>query len=1148
MQPGSPTSVTVDPVLDRLARIRAICGGVSAPSFAAARAGEGAPVDLPAKVLDAIAALIGSDISHGSKEYKFEQKFEDMRNCIADCPDEAELESVFVIMEAVHSLQLLRGPHVLALAGVAEGVFNLLLRNKSSLASTSAEDEDRDSAIRSLKNKVAAAEAGADEARREKSNLLDEFTSLGVLHQQVKTNALDVEGKLNMRIGSLEQDLRAVRVDNDSLLAAKIQLTQDAAELCGLLESREGEEGAADKLKAESSKKNLEELVSLRTEISQLSADKAELQTKYDTEKVAFAAVLAEAETHKKTSAAATDQATEAGKEARKLANDLKLLRIDLSAVQEEKDTFMGDYAALAASTQHANAEAAGREHSLGGKIKALEADLASLRQSSEAEADLATQLAAMQTMSEELAQSKASAASLQEQLLDNESELCEAQLKVHVLKETMESNDLQAQNSISAFSRQLEEAKAGGAAAAQEAEQNAMELSKTVQSLQGRLRELTVSAGANSVALREAYSSLDQTADLPEVAAWLAKQMQEHPAEDGDESGGERGALRTKILEINTANEGAMKSLRSEVKRLSKLQVSLERSLLEARELQKEYSGICDILQSEKKQTNLLLVQQSSSLEQALSKAAANGMNESSDSMDLLASPARSLAPKGQGQGQDDHNLSFSDPIIYVEIGNYECRVGLWDREAGCFAEKFSCPAIVARPKNSGALPGDLVKGASHQSGAMFKLFRETGFFVGDDAQFCAFDHPDPALRGGLEISHPLGGDGTILDAAAFGALFKYCVSKLLGRMNDSVDTSRFQTVFPFKSTFGETDKMVIGTLLFEGDFLIMDPTTADASSSSSCDRVYVIPEPFLTALSMGRPSAVVVDIGARSTAAIPVYEGVAINKSLRLADIGGEHCTDALEKLMDAKGLSAFSSCLPRRRKQIAREFKEKYAFVPKSFQDAVALYGAVSVQAVRVMHESSSELPEALGRILSNGDAPSATPADCSAIAVSESIKQPDGSSEEVVLDRELFYCTEVLFGGGKGRASGGDDGGHSIIAAILAAVGSLEDADMRAEICEHIVVTGGSAALPGLLERLQSSSELREGLAAVGVKLFNMHLAGSAYAAAGDKSPSSVFRGAQLRLAALQSGEERMDGGCVSAADYDNTGVACLDNLA
>lgn len=428
---------------------------------------------------------------------------------------------------------------------------------------------------------------------------------------------------------------------------------------------------------------------------------------------------------------------------------------------------------------------------------------------------------------------------------------------------------------------------------------------------------------------------------------------------------------------------------------------------------------------------------------------------------------------------------------------------------------------------------------------GAMYRLFRETGFFVGDDAQYCIFDHPDAALRGSLETRNAITGDGAIQDSAAYSALFKYCISKGLAGLRDGMAGSPFQTVFPFKSTFGDSEKMILSTLFFEDEFSVIG-ATVDSPERAACLKAYVVSEPYLTTLSVGLPSAIVVDIGSLSTRVVPVYEGVAINVSMRTVAIGGENCTDALERLLDGKGISAYSSSLPRRRKQIARSIKEKHAFVAESFDDAVSRYGAISLDVVRVIHDSTSDVPEALKKLLVDDCGSDAK--DCSAITVLEQVKQPDGTIEDIILDRELFYCTEVLLG--EGCVSNGIDSATeaSIFDAILAAAESIEDYDMRVEICENVILTGGSSALPGLLQRFRGSDYLKIGLHKSGVSNYNIWVACTDIKESASQPSSSVLSGAQVRLAALQSGKETMDGGCVTTYDYDNVGSTCLDNLA
>lgn len=638
---------------------------VAYPASAAAPAA----VELPDEVQDAVCALIGvaagqyGALPQAAKNFNYEACFSEIRSSVLGLPYQREVEGAALLLEHARAARLMHAP---CLAAVVQSYKNLIVRNKSFLDAA----ENVDDIISSLKGARAKAEAEVEQLRRANGNLLDEYTALGALHQQVKTDGVAVESRLNMRIGDLSQELAALRDENASLQAAKVRLTQDAADLCALLESRDGQVVNVDELR-DVSEKDKAELIQLRRRVAELAEENADLAKKQEAGATEASAA----------SLQAAARAADAEGRAARLEGELRSLRADLAAALDEKDGALSDYAQLAASTQRDHAAAADREHALRAEIQDMAAQLRALRDTTDLEAELrlsketAEQLRAdLAARTAELAAAKESSAKLEAELAGALGDLAEAQERASVLKQTLraetayaKTQEAQEESQISELTRRLREAEESGEAALREARHGALELTKTVQTLQARLKEL--SAGSSSVALREAYSSLDQTVDLPEVAAWLSKQMAEHPdAADGDEGGGERGALRSKILEIHASNENSMKSLRSEIKRLSKSQVSMERGLAEARELQQEYSDLCDVLKAEK----AMLLRGTD--------AAASG----SESSQLVSSPA--AARRGPAE---DNSLDFAEPIVFVEIGNYECRVGLWDNEHGCFMRR---------------------------------------------------------------------------------------------------------------------------------------------------------------------------------------------------------------------------------------------------------------------------------------------------------------------------------------------------------------------------------------------------------------------------------------------------------------------------
>lgn len=96
---------------------------------------------------------------------------------------------------------------------------------------------------------------------------------------------------------------------------------------------------------------------------------------------------------------------------------------------------------------------------------------------------------------------------------------------------------------------------------------------------------------------------------------------------------------------------------------------------------------------------------------------------------------------------------------------GSSTIRCGFVD----CRGEKFrpqeqrvyTFPCLVARPKNEKADLSALVQNAGLNAGPMYERFRRDGVFVGKDAWYCGFEHPDPALRSALKLDSPLARGG---------------------------------------------------------------------------------------------------------------------------------------------------------------------------------------------------------------------------------------------------------------------------------------------------------------------------------------------------------------------------------------------------
>ena len=468
----------------------------------------------------------------------------------------------------------------------------------------------------------------------------------------------------------------------------------------------------------------------------------------------------------------------------------------------------------------------------------------------------------------------------------------------------------------------------------------------------------------------------------------------------------------------------------------------------------------------------------------------------------------------------------TLEDPIVYLELGNFELRLGLWNKRSERFEECFRCPSVVAQVKDRSSAGRekiyDLVSGASrvlnpdfiHGNHApdnslqtnMYEFFRETGLFIGNDAQYCLFEHPDPMLRSSLQLLPVIRKD-QLVHKEGLEHLLVHALSRGLGADSRGesggqgeegrgrrIDFRRIQLLFGFKVCFDSKDLSAFAHILFEVICLSKVCFVNEMNLIAAYLRRYSLhsstpspsKSPLLAAPSLLLPascsSMLIVDIGSSRTHVYPIFEGFAIRQYAKLSEVGGEACSELLRQLLGVQMVSKFSSMPVRRQLSIARRLKEKFAFVAEtSFDDAKDKYGSLFFERKNVMHhgngaEDSSDL----------GFVRSSVTDETAIIQCIERITAPDGDMFELRLDRERFYCAEVLFHPDLLEESTGQLG---LVDLIEATVQGLDQA-VRKDICSCIMLSGRSAKIPGLADRLRE--ELRAGgkLQEYGVSAFSV----------------------------------------------------------
>ncbi|RLI11168.1 actin, cytoplasmic 2, partial [Candidatus Bathyarchaeota archaeon] len=297
--------------------------------------------------------------------------------------------------------------------------------------------------------------------------------------------------------------------------------------------------------------------------------------------------------------------------------------------------------------------------------------------------------------------------------------------------------------------------------------------------------------------------------------------------------------------------------------------------------------------------------------------------------------------------------------------------------------------------------------------------------FYVGEEAL---------RLRGIMRISYPLE-HGIVKDWDGFKKILGFAFNECL-----RVDPSRYPVLLTEAPLNPRDCREKMAEIMFE-DFRV--------------PKLYVAMQALVAAYAVGKLTGLIVDMGDGVCHAVPIYEGFVIRHAIQRTNIGGRDITNYLARLiMHHRGVALTTTA----EKEIVRDIKEKLCYVsidPEA--ELAAIYG----ESERVKEYYAGVPPAA-------GEAVRPKPAEYTL---------PDGSS--VTLLEERFLAPEVLFSPG---LIGRDEPGlHEIVFDAIMAC----DIDVRKDMIENIVLTGGSSMFPGLKERLEK--ELNAMLAEAGIKL-------------------------------------------------------------
>ncbi|KAJ5073816.1 actin [Anaeramoeba ignava] len=198
-------------------------------------------------------------------------------------------------------------------------------------------------------------------------------------------------------------------------------------------------------------------------------------------------------------------------------------------------------------------------------------------------------------------------------------------------------------------------------------------------------------------------------------------------------------------------------------------------------------------------------------------------------------------------------------------------------------------------------------------------------------------------------------------------------------------------------------------------------EKTTEIIFETFNIPNFYLSNSPSLSLFASERTTGIIIEMGYQVCNSVSIYGGNALNDSILRMNIGGKDLTDYLQEILNERGYY-FTTTAER---EIVRDIKEKLCYVSLNFDKEMEL-----------LNNSNS---------------------------IEKNYELPDGSI--ITIGNERYRCTEPLFQPSLIGLS--QIGIHEIIYNSIMKC----DEELRKEMFENIVLSGGTSMFQGIKERIE-----------------------------------------------------------------------------